>query len=83
MAPTENHLGVSPAAADATRSFVFNHSMLRIKNPEIALDFYTCIMGMWVRKLDFPESEKLVTGLQACRSNMFWKGFTFSPKTLA
>ena len=28
-------------------------------------------------------SKKLATGLQACRSNMFWKGFTSPPKTLA
>ena len=53
---TEIHPGVSPAAADATLGFVFNHSMLRVKNPEIAIDFYTRVMGMRVlRKLDFPE----------------------------
>lgn len=53
---TENHPGVSLNAADATRGFVFNHSMLRVKDPQVALDFYTRVMGMRVlRKLDFPE----------------------------
>ena len=53
---TENHPGVSSTVADATRGFVFNHSMLRVKDPKVALDFYTRVMGMRVlRKLDFPE----------------------------
>ena len=53
---TETHPGVTLSAADATRGFVFNHSMLRVKDPQIALDFYTRVMGMRVlRKLDFPE----------------------------
>lgn len=54
---TEIHPGARvAAAADATRGFVFNHTMLRVKNPQIALDFYTRVMGLRVlRKLDFPE----------------------------
>lgn len=53
---TETCPGVSSVAADATRGFVFNHSMLRVKNPEVAIDFYTRVMGMrLLRKLDFPE----------------------------
>lgn len=53
---TEKHAGVSPGIAPATQGFVFNHSMLRVKDPAIALDFYTRVMGMRVlRKLDFPE----------------------------
>jgi lactoylglutathione lyase len=55
---TETHPGVSPDVADATRGFVFNHSMLRVKDPAVALDFYTRVMGMRVlRKLDFPEMQ--------------------------
>ena len=55
---TEIYPGVSTEVADATRGFVFNHSMLRVKNPEVAIDFYTRVMGMRVlRKLDFPEME--------------------------
>ena len=53
---TEVHPGVHAAPVPATRGFVLNHSMLRVKDPAIALDFYTRIMGMRVlRKLDFPE----------------------------
>ncbi len=53
---TESHPGVSADIPTASRGFVFNHSMLRVKDPAVALDFYTRIMGMRVlRKLDFPE----------------------------
>jgi len=53
---TENQPGVSPAVPPATRGFVFNHSMLRIKDPQVSLAFYTGVMGMrLLRKLDFPE----------------------------
>jgi lactoylglutathione lyase len=54
---TENLPGVSALAPSQTEGFVLNHSMLRIKDPAIALDFYTRVMGLRVlRKLDFPES---------------------------
>ena len=53
---TENHPGVCAQPSDASQGFVFNHSMLRVKDPAVALDFYTRIFGMRVlRKLDFPE----------------------------
>jgi lactoylglutathione lyase len=53
---TENHPGVCAQPAEATRGFVFNHTMLRVKDPAVALDFYTRVVGMRVlRKLDFPE----------------------------
>lgn len=53
---TENQPGVSASVPEATRGFVFNHSMLRVKDPAVALDFYTRVMGMrLLRKLDFPE----------------------------
>ncbi|HEX4856701.1 MAG TPA: lactoylglutathione lyase [Limnobacter sp.] len=36
--------------------FVFNHTMLRIRNPEVSLGFYEKMFGMTLlRKLDFPE----------------------------
>ncbi|MDX1459212.1 MAG: lactoylglutathione lyase [Marinobacter sp.] len=39
-----------------TEGYVFNQTMLRIKDPEASLDFYTRVLGMrLVRKLDFPE----------------------------
>ena len=53
---TEHQPGVCAQPSDATRGFVFNHSMLRVKDPTVALDFYTRVMGMrLLRKLDFPE----------------------------
>lgn len=53
---TETYPGVNASAPEATLGFVFNHSMLRIKDPQVSLDFYTRVMGMQVlRKLDFPE----------------------------
>ncbi|MFK7159747.1 lactoylglutathione lyase [Marinospirillum sp. MEB164] len=48
--------GLHPSKDPATQGFVFNQTMLRIKDPEITLDFYTRVLGMTlVRKLDFPE----------------------------
>lgn len=53
---TESQPGVCPHPSDASRGFVLNHSMLRVKDPQRALDFYTRIFGMrLLRKLDFPE----------------------------
>ncbi|MEN1929218.1 lactoylglutathione lyase [Luteimonas sp. MJ250] len=47
------------AARDAaTTGFVFNHTMLRIKDPRASLDFYTRVLGFsLVRHNDFPEAE--------------------------
>jgi lactoylglutathione lyase len=53
---SELHPGVAPDPAKATRGFVLNHTMLRVKDPKVSLDFYTRVIGMRVlRKLDFPE----------------------------
>ena len=53
---TENHPGACAKVPDATQGFVLNHSMLRVKDPAVSLDFYTRVLGMRVlRKLDFPE----------------------------
>ncbi len=53
---TEIYPGVCPEAPRETAGFVFNHSMLRVKDPTIALDFYTRVLGLrLLRKLDFPE----------------------------
>ena len=53
---TEHHPGVCAESPPAAQGFVFNHSMLRVKDPAVALDFYTRVMGLRVlRKLDFAE----------------------------
>ncbi len=40
----------------ATEGFRYNHTMLRIKDPKVSLDFYTRVLGMrLVRRLDFDE----------------------------
>jgi len=40
-----------------TSDFVFNQTMLRIRNPKASLDFYTCVLGMTlIQQLDFPEA---------------------------
>lgn len=53
---SEIHPGVSTDTPTQTSGFVLNHTMLRVKDPRISLDFYTRVMGMKVlRKLDFPE----------------------------
>ncbi|MGV3569265.1 MAG: lactoylglutathione lyase [Ramlibacter sp.] len=54
--PEDQVAGVAAQAPAATRGFVFNHSMLRVKDPAVALAFYTGVLGMrLLRKLDFPE----------------------------
>lgn len=53
---TETHPGVTARPDAASDGFTLNHSMLRVKDPAVALDFYTRVFGMRVlRKLDFPE----------------------------
>ena len=64
---TETYPGVCLAPSDPTTGFVFNHAMLRIRDPRVALDFYTRIMGMRVlRKLDFPEMAFSLYFLHRC-----------------
>lgn len=55
---TEHHPGVSATRPAAARGFTLNHSMLRVKDPAVSLDFYSRILGMRVlRKLDFAEMQ--------------------------
>ena len=55
---TETYPGVCAEPNAASQGFVLNHSMLRVKDPAVALDFYTRVFGMRVlRKLDFSEMQ--------------------------
>ena len=48
----------SVAKSPETEGFVFNQTMVRIKEPERSLKFYQDVMGMTLlKKLDFPEME--------------------------
>jgi len=49
--------GVAAGRDPATRGFVFNHTMLRVKDPQASLDFYTRVLGFTlVRKVDHTEA---------------------------
>ncbi|SHF79472.1 lactoylglutathione lyase [Modicisalibacter ilicicola DSM 19980] len=55
---TEQHPGVEQKVPPETSGFTFNHTMLRIKEPQRSLAFYSRVFGMRVlRKLDFPEMQ--------------------------
>lgn len=50
--------GVTAQPDAATAKFVFNHTMLRVKDITKSLDFYTRVLGFsLVEKRDFPEAE--------------------------
>ena len=50
--------GVTAQPDTATQNFVFNHTMLRVKDITKSLDFYTRVLGFsLVEKRDFPEAE--------------------------
>jgi lactoylglutathione lyase len=56
----KNDLNTAPgvcAQPDAvTQNYVFNHTMLRVRDPQASLDFYTRVLGMrLIRHLDFPD----------------------------
>jgi len=53
---TEDYPGVEKTVPPQTRSFRFNHTMLRVKDPQRSLRFYSHVLGMRVlRRLDFEE----------------------------
>lgn len=55
---TERYPGVAGQQPPQTEGMRFNHSMLRIKDPERSLAFYTHTLGMRVlRRLDFEQFE--------------------------
>lgn len=55
---TEDYPGVEKQVPKETQGFRFNHTMLRVKDPERSLRFYSHVLGMRVlRRLDFEEME--------------------------
>ena len=54
----ETQNGLCETVDEETQSYVFNQTMLRIKDPVVSLDFYTRIIGMKLyRKLEFTEMQ--------------------------
>lgn len=55
---TERHPGVVEHVPQETSGFTLNHTMLRIKEPQRSLAFYSQVFGLrLLRKLDFPEMQ--------------------------
>jgi lactoylglutathione lyase len=53
----DDTLGVAPMRDAATHGYVFNHTMLRVKDPRASLDFYTRVLGFsLLRKVDHDEA---------------------------
>ena len=50
--------GLHEEVDNETQSYVFNQTMMRIKDPKDSLEFYVNVLGMTlIKKLDFPEME--------------------------
>lgn len=48
--------GLNQKPESGTQDYIFNHTMLRVRDPEISLNFYSTVLGMrLLRKLDFNE----------------------------
>jgi len=78
---TEDHPGVCAQPPRASEGFVLNHSMLRVKDPAVSLDFYTRLFGMRVlRKLDFPEMKFSLIFLHRPREGDERTAWTFSQR---
>lgn len=52
----ENIPGLCTNPESVTQEYIFNHTMLRVRDPKVSLDFYSRVLGMkLLRKIDFNE----------------------------
>ncbi|MBC7539630.1 MAG: lactoylglutathione lyase [Bacteriovorax sp.] len=52
----ENIPGLYTNPDPVTQDYIFNHTMLRVRDPKVSLDFYSRVLGMkLLRKVDFNE----------------------------
>lgn len=52
----ENTPGLCKTPDAETQNYIFNHTMLRVRDPKVSLDFYSRVLGMkLLRKVDFNE----------------------------
>lgn len=50
----ENIPGLCTNPESVTQEYIFNHTMLRVRDPKVSLDFYSRVLGMkLLRKVDF------------------------------
>jgi lactoylglutathione lyase len=55
---TEQSAGVYTDVPEQTQGYVFNHTMVRVVDPEVSLAFYTKVFGMrLLRTVEMPEGE--------------------------
>ncbi|KAM3392711.1 hypothetical protein ACQJBY_013719 [Aegilops geniculata] len=51
-----NNPGLQAEADPATKGYIMQQTMFRVKDPKVSLDFYSRVMGMsLLKRLDFPE----------------------------
>ncbi|XP_062082192.1 lactoylglutathione lyase isoform X2 [Humulus lupulus] len=51
-----NNPGLQATPDEATKSYIMQQTMFRIKDPKVSLDFYSRVLGMsLLKRLDFPE----------------------------
>ncbi|KAJ6309631.1 hypothetical protein OIU76_014552 [Salix suchowensis] len=51
-----NNPGLHTTPDEATKGYIMQQTMFRIKDPKVSLDFYSRILGMsLLKRLDFPE----------------------------